>query len=361
MRFLVSKVTGLIGNYPDKVSGTGWAVHGDTTVTLNQCASTTYSSAMCDAANQVSVTLGTGHLAGTFKDSVIDLAVGVIDSNGDTCGVVGSTTCFVVVVGNTGDSSSSGALGFTLPSFTAKKTTNVLGNYVDAFKAVGFPIGDTVVAQECDASVSVPSTVSTNCDAATQISGTSGTSGKVTFNPTGVTLRVGSAYSDSSGGTCQVGGTCNIGVTDSNNSAIGASVAVGFTSPTISLKETTNVVGNYVDAVKAAGFPIGDTIVAQECDPNVVVPTTVAADCDAATQISGTAGAKGKVTFNPAGVTVAVGGGYSDDSGGTCPVGGTCEVVVSDSASPNVGLGVAVTFAAPTATVKEVPMFPQTM
>ena len=27
------------------------------------------------------------------------------------------------------------------------------------------------------------------------------------------------------------------------------------------------MLGNSVDAVKATGFPIGDTIVAQECDP----------------------------------------------------------------------------------------------
>ena len=171
------------------------------------------------------------------------------------------------------------------PSFVVKKTTGVLGNYIDGIKAVGFPIGDTVVAQECDASVSVPGTVSTRCDAATQISGTSGTSGKVTFAPTGVTLRIGSAYSDGASRTCQVGGTCDIGVTDSNNSAIGLGVAVGFTSPTMSLKETTNVLGNYVDSVKAAGFPIGGMIVAQECDPNVVIPTTVASHCDAATQV----------------------------------------------------------------------------
>ena len=49
----LTKLTNLIGNYPEKVSGTGWAVHGDTTVTLNQCASTAYSAATCDAANQV--------------------------------------------------------------------------------------------------------------------------------------------------------------------------------------------------------------------------------------------------------------------------------------------------------------------
>ena len=124
------------------------------------------------------MTLGTGRAAGIFKNAVIDLAVGMIDSNGDTCGVTGSTPCYVVVVGNTGDTTSSGALGFTLPSFTVKKTTDVLGNYVDGVKGVNFPIGDTVVAQECDASVLVPSTVSTHCDSATQISGTAGRAAK---------------------------------------------------------------------------------------------------------------------------------------------------------------------------------------
>ena len=347
------KSTSLIGNYAEKVSGTGWT--HDTTVTLNECASTTYSAATCDAANRVSdVTLGTGRAAGIFKNAVIDLAVGTIDSNGDTCGVTGSTPCYVVVVGNTGDTTSSAALGFALPSFTVKTTTNVLGNYVDAVKAINFPIGDTVVAQECDASALVPSTVSTHCDSATQISGTSGASGKVTFSPTGVTLRVGSAYSDTSGGTCQLGGSCDIGVTDSDNSAIGASVAVGFASPpTVSLKETTGVIGNYVDAVKAAGFPIGDPVVAQECDPNVVIPATVASDCDAATQISGTAGARGAVVFSPTGVKLLVGSAFSDSAGGTCTAGGTCEVVVTDSANPSIGTDVAVTFAVPTVTLKE--------
>ena len=49
----LGKSTALIGNYPDKVSGTAWAAC-DTTVTLNECASTTYSAATCDAANKVS-------------------------------------------------------------------------------------------------------------------------------------------------------------------------------------------------------------------------------------------------------------------------------------------------------------------
>jgi len=345
------KSTALLGNYPDRVSGTGWTA--DTTVTLNECAGTTYSASTCDAANQVSgVTIGTGRAAGTFKNALIGLAVGTIDSDGDTCGVAGSTPCYVVVVGNTADSTSSVALSFTLPSFTVKKTLGVLGNYVDSVKAVGFPIGDTVVAQECDASVSVPNTVSANCDAATGISGTAGSVGKVTFSSTGVQLLVAGAYTDSSGGTCPVGGTCAIGVTDSDNSAIGLSTAVGFVSPIMSLHETNALLGNYTDSVKTAGFPIGDTVVAQECDSTVVIPTTVASDCDAATQVSGTVGASGKVTLSP-GVKLLVGSAYSDGASGACPNGGTCDIVVSDSANPSVGLDESVTFAVPTASVKE--------
>ena len=207
----MAKSTALIGNYPEKVSGTGWAVNGDTSVTLNECATTTYSASTCDASNQVSVAVGTGKAAGIFKNAVIDLATGVIDSHADTCGVTGSTTCYVVVVGNTLDSTSSGALSFTLPNSTVKKTTGLLGNSVAGIKAFGLPIGDTVVAQECDANVSVPSTVSTHCDAGTQISGTVGAKG--TFS-TGVTSESGVLTRTVQAEHAKSDGSCTIGVTD---------------------------------------------------------------------------------------------------------------------------------------------------
>jgi hypothetical protein len=347
----LDKTTALIGNYPVKVSGTGWAANGDTSVTLNQCAGTVYSAATCDAANRVSVTLGTGKLAGTFKNAVIDVAVGPIDTGGDTCGVGGPATCYLVVVGNTGDSTPSGALGFTLPSFVTKKTTGLLGNYPDPIKASGLPIGDTVVAEECDAGVSVPATDSTHCDAATQVSGTVAVNGKLILSP-GVTLRIGSAYSDGASGTCGPAGTCALVVTDSDNAAIALSTGVSFATPIMTLKETSNVLGNYLDVTKAANFPIGDTIVAQECDASVVIPTTVGSNCDPATQISGPAGPSGKVAFDTTGVTLAVGGAYADSAAGTCPAGGTCAVLVSDSANPSVGIDLAVTFATPSATLK---------
>ena len=57
----------------------------------------------------------------------------------------------------------------------------------------------------------------------------------------------------------------------------------------------------------------------------------LATHCDSATQITGTASSKGVVTFTSAGVTVLVGSSYSDTAGGTCPAGGTCDIVVNDS------------------------------
>jgi hypothetical protein len=244
--------------------------------------------------------------------------------------VTGGTCEVVVTDSNNAAIGFNVPVGFATPTVTVHKTTAVLGNYLDAVTTTGFPVGDTVVAQECDASVSVPSTVSTNCDAATQISGTVATTGVVAFSPTGVTLRAGSAYSDTAGGTCVTGGTCEVVVTDSNNAAIGFEVAVTFATPTATVAKSSNVPANYVDTVTAKSFPIGDTVTAQECDSNVTA-ANLGTNCDSATQITGTVGSTGTVTFTPTGVTIRVGSSYSDTAGGTCPAGGSCDVVVNDS------------------------------
>jgi hypothetical protein len=346
----VTKTTALVGNYNEKVGGTGWQAHGDTSVTVAQCASTSYSASSCDTANQVSATLGTGTHAGIFS-TFVKLATGTIDTNNDTCGLSGSPACYIVVTGNTGDTTASTALAFTLPSFTLKKTTGAVGNTADAVKALGIPIGDTVVAQECDASVSVPATISTHCDAATQISGTAAASGAVVFSPTGVTLKVGSAYSDGASGVCAFGGTCDIAITDSNNALFNDSISVGFATPTLSLKKTTAALGNSLDVVKAAGIPVGDSVVAQQCDASVTVPATVSTHCDGATQITGTAGATGVVVFAPTGVTLKVGSAYSDSASGTCAFGGTCDIAVTDSSNSAVGLSATVGFTTPVISV----------
>ncbi len=342
----VKKVTKLVGHRVVKVSGSGWGVNSDTSVTVNECAGTHYSPQTCDAANQATATLGTGKKAGTFKNAAVTLATGIMDTNGDTCGVVGSTSCFIVVVGNTGDATDSVALGFTLPSVTAKDTTGVLGNDVDALKVAGMPGGDAVVAQECDASVTVPSTVSSHCDAATEIGGTAAASGKVVFTQAGLTLLVNGGYSDGSGGTCVVGGTCDIVVTDASNPAVDVSEAVTFATPTVTLKATANVPDNFVNKVSAGSFPVGDTVTARQCDSGVDPASTLGTRCDTATVITGTVASNGKVTFTPAGVTTKVGLDYVESGSGTCPAGGTCDIVVNDSTTSGISVEVPITLAA---------------
>lgn len=223
----VSKSAGLIGHYSDKVSGAGWAVSGDTSVTLNECATTYYNASSCDAANQVTgVALGTGHKLGKFSAAPITLAAGIIDANDDTCGLATSNPCYIVVVGNTGDSTSSAALDFKPPSATVKKTTAVVANYVDKVTAAEFPSGDIVTAQECDSAVNPATNLATNCDTATEITGTVHANGKVIFSPTGVGVKVGSSYVESGSGTVVAGGAADIVVNDSTTSGISVVVPI---------------------------------------------------------------------------------------------------------------------------------------
>ena len=57
--------------------------------------------------------------------------------------------------------------------------------------------------------------------------------------------------------------------------------------------------------------------------------------------------------FSPTGVKLLEGSAYSDSGNGACPVGGSCEVLVSDSDNLSIGTDVAFTFAVPTATAHE--------
>jgi hypothetical protein len=250
-------------------------------------------------------------------------------------------TCDIVVTDSANTAFAfSPTVAFATPTFTVKKTTGALGNTADVVKATGFPIGDTVTAQECDASVTVPSTVSTNCDGSTQISGTASSTGVVTFSPTGVTLKEGSGYSDTAAGTCAPGGTCEIVATDAGNAAFDFTVGVTFATPTASMHLATNVPNNYVDHVAAGSFPVGDTVTATECESNVTA-SNQATNCDNATQITGTVSSTGVVTF-PTGVTIVI-GSYSDTNGGTLSPGGNADVVVNDTSESGFYVAVPIT------------------
>jgi len=334
----LSKDASLIGNSTISVSGTGWRQHSDSSVTISECAGTAYSVMHCANLASASVETAPAAKAGDVAKTSIRLTVGSIDSDGDTCGLVNSPACYIVMVGNTGDSTASSTLRFSTPTLSIHKTTGVLGNYADALKASGFPIGDTVEAAECDASVVAPTTVSTHCDSTTQIAGTVATTGKVTFSPTDIQLLVGGDYSDGAGGTCLPGETCDVVITDLDNAAIGLSSPLVFATPTATVKKTADVAQGYVDTIKAGALPIGDTITAQECDPSVSPASDLDTHCDVSTQISGTVASNGKVTFSPAGVTVEVGGGYSDASGGSCGPGGSCFIVINDATDSGIDL-----------------------
>jgi hypothetical protein len=228
----LSKSTSLIGNDTIKVSGSGWNANGDTSVTINECASAFYLSTSCDAANQVSASVdtATGKKLGTFAKTDMTLAVGSIDGAGDTCGLASSSSCYIVVAGSNGDSTSSAALGFIAPKATAKKSSAVDVNYVDDIKATDFPSGDTVNARECDSSVNPASNLSTDCDSATVITGTAGRSGTVVFSPKGVTVKAGAGYSETGTGTVVAGGTADIVVVDSTRSGIAIVIPISLAS-----------------------------------------------------------------------------------------------------------------------------------
>ena len=189
------KVTNLLGNYQETVSGSGW--NNDSSVTVFECASTSYAASHCDLANADQVTLNTGDNAFDFKagnnlggfSASIRLAVGVIDAHKDTCGLLGSRSCFIVAVGSSGDSVSSQALGFKVPTFSVRKTMNLQSGYVDPIRATGLPIGDSVVVRQCRAGAHGHS--SGGCATINQVIGTADGNGKVQFDAAGIQILVG--------------------------------------------------------------------------------------------------------------------------------------------------------------------------
>jgi hypothetical protein len=330
------KIKNLVGNYAEKVSGAGWSIHGATSVTLFECAGPTYVKTLCDSSNTVQVALGTGAKSGTFKDAVITLVTGDIAKK-TSCGLAQSPACSIVATDGVGDSISA-PLAFKVPEVTPRRTDSLVANSTDSIRAKGFPIGDTVVAQECDRTVRVPNTVATHCDPATQISGTAGLHGRVSFTPAELKILVGAAYSDPAGRWCAFGRVCAIAVTDSANAAFDSKIAIATAAPSATVGKATNVRSGQVDTVKAAGFPAGDNVVAVECDRSVKVPATTATHCDPSTQIAGVASADGKVAFVPGGLQVQVGSTYSDAAAGRCIPGRSCDIAVFDSSSPTIGL-----------------------
>ena len=297
-------------------------------MTIDECATASYAVASCDAANQVGATLGTRARVGKFTNSVITVATGVIDADNDACGMSATSSCYIVVRGDAGDFTASAPLGFSIPTLNARKSTAVLGNFIDRLISNGLPRGDSVVAEECDAQVSVPSTMATDCDPATTVSGVVSPSGRAVFTPNGITLKEGAAYADSSGGTCSDGDTCEIVLSDTDDPSVVLSTPFTFAPLLASAKMTTSVPASMKDRLAVSSFPIGDTVAAEECDAAVDPPSTVATNCDPATGTSATVSKGGKATL---GLTVLSASSYVESGSGSVPAGGAAVLLVSDS------------------------------
>jgi hypothetical protein len=146
-----------------------------------------------------------------------------------------------------------------------------------------------------------------------------------------------------------------VAVIDSTNSAVNAlSGSIAMATPSVKVTKKTGVLGNYVEKLTAKDFPIGDTIDAVECDSSATA-ATLGQNCDDATQISGAASAAGEVTgtaWSPAGLTMLVGGDYSDSAGGSCLTGSSCSVAVIDSTNSAVNaLSGSIGMATPSVTI----------
>ena len=221
----LSATTGFVGHSTVTVSGKKWSVNGDTSVTVYECASQSYAADVCDQSNALSKAVKS---TGAFKGVAFKLAAGAIASDGAGCGVAGDGSCYLVVVGSTGDETASTALGFTVPKVKLKEASGVTNGTNDVVKATGFPLSDHIEAEECDASVFPPYDLGTNCDAATAITGAVSATGTATFKPKGIKMLVGSGYSDSAGGTCDPGGSCVVVVFDESNDTVFATASAGL-------------------------------------------------------------------------------------------------------------------------------------
>ena len=337
-----SKLTALFGNKVVKVHGAGWNAHADSSVSIAQCASSVYSPRLCHTpVTQAVKTSGFG--IGNFPGTNLTIVAGIVDSNGDTCGVLGSVPCYIVVTGGVGDESPV-AISFVDPAVTLQKSVGVLGNFDNLVHAKHYPIGDTVYTEQCDNTANIFN-LGTHCDSATVESAVTGATGLVPF-PAGITMRVGSTYSDTAGGVCTGGTTCYIEVIDTANFKVDALVPVTMARPTVVILPTSAATGAKVK-VTATGFPIGDGAVTSQCD-TAATTVNVSTNCDPSNSLAGTAGTGGVVVW-PVGsfgkIPVLSTHGsplYSDSSSppATCAPGDTvgnhdpCFVEVHDTANP---------------------------
>ena len=216
-------------------------------------------------------------------------------------------------------------------SVTLKKSTGLIGNYVDtvsgahwntnhdSFVNIYECVGTSYASGSCtgaltNAPIAVESTPAAKAG---------------NYPSTGVELKVGTVGSSACG--LNTSPVCSLVVVGSSGDS--TDVTLSFAVPSVKVSKATNVLGNYVEKLTAKNFPIGDTIDAVECD-STVTTANLGQNCDDATRISGGASATGEVigtAWSPAGLTMLVDGAYSDSAAGSCLTGGSCSVAAIDS------------------------------
>jgi alpha-tubulin suppressor-like RCC1 family protein len=100
----LTRTSGLSSASPaDRASGTGWNAHGDTTVDLYECTTAVWTPDTCNA-NLVTPDIPLAN--GAFAHQPFSVTEGVVGTNSphNTCDP--TTTCYIVAVGNNGDTTS---------------------------------------------------------------------------------------------------------------------------------------------------------------------------------------------------------------------------------------------------------------
>jgi hypothetical protein len=232
----VSKVTGVLGNYVEKVTAKGFPI-GDTidAVECDSSATAANVGQNCDNATQTSGSASTaGAVTGTAWSpaGVTMLVDGAYSDSADGSCLTGSS-CSVAVIDSTNATVNllSGSIGMATPTVTITPATVANGNgKTITVKGTGFPINDTVNAVECDTAFSGSLD---NCDTAmAQISGTAGATGTVVWSSTTkitvLTTVTSPPYGDNSSppATCAPGDSvaggdpCFVYTDDTSNQAI---------------------------------------------------------------------------------------------------------------------------------------------
>ena len=183
----VSKATGVLGNYVEKVTSSSPPSPspppvkdfpiGDT-IDAVECDSSVNGQPGTDC-NNTTLISGSASAAGGVRDGVVIGRAhhagrrGLQRQRNGSC-LTGGSCSWLLSTRQFRGQRPDGVVGMAIPSLKVSKKTGVLGNYAEKVTVKYGPIGDTIDAVECDSSVSTAN-LGQNCDNGTQISGTAST------------------------------------------------------------------------------------------------------------------------------------------------------------------------------------------